>query len=76
MGHAPGCQRRTRPRLNTGNKLSKPALYDTKRIQKMPEQIKIAEDVREEAEKTVKSLKSIGLGEGKKWPEIKEKYLD
>lgn len=42
----------------------------------MSEQIKIAEDVREEAEKTIKSLKSIGSGEGKKWSEVRDKYLD
>ena len=42
----------------------------------MPETVKVAEDVRREAEKTIESLKSIGSGGGKEWSEVKDKYLD
>ncbi|MFB6158214.1 MAG: hypothetical protein ABEJ95_00970 [Candidatus Nanohalobium sp.] len=42
----------------------------------MPETVKVAEDVRREAEKTIEALKSVGSGEGKNWSDIKDKYLD
>lgn len=42
----------------------------------MSGRLKIAEDVRKEAEKTIESLKSIGSGEGRKWSEVRDKYLD
>jgi hypothetical protein len=42
----------------------------------LPETVKVAEDVKKEAEKTIEALKSIGSGEGKNWSEVKDKYLD
>lgn len=42
----------------------------------MSEQIKIAEDVKKEAEKTIKALKSIGDGNGKTVDEVRDRLLD
>ena len=42
----------------------------------MSDQIKIAKDVRKEAQKTINALKSIGDGKGKTVKEVREKFLD
>lgn len=42
----------------------------------MAEQVKVTEEVRKEAEKTIESLKSIGEGKGSSVQDLKDKYLD
>jgi hypothetical protein len=42
----------------------------------MPETVKVAEDVKEEAKKTINALKSIGDGKGKSVDDLKDKFLD
>jgi len=42
----------------------------------MPKAVEVAEDVREEAEKTIDALKSIGDGESKSVDELRDKFLD
>lgn len=42
----------------------------------MPETVKVAEDVKKEAEKTIDALKSIGNGKEKSVDELKDKFLD
>lgn len=42
----------------------------------MSETIKVTDEVKEEAEKTIDALKSIGDGKSKSVDELKDKFLD